>query len=249
MAICPYCRTEIDPASTNRLYCNACGTPHHQDCFVENRGCSVFGCKQAPADEPKLQVPPQQAGLTAQPAQGVFGQHANGPAAAPARPPQSYGTVPAAPIPNPGAGSPPPGYAPGQYVPPPPGVGAAQPAYGYGQQPPYAPPPGYAQQPPAYAPPPYAQQPVYPQQAPPVFYAQPAPPNYQAPKSRIAYILLGVFLGGLGIHNFYAGYTNKGLAQLLISVLTCGYGAIVSWIWAIIEICTVDKDSRNIYFN
>ncbi|MBQ3218003.1 MAG: TM2 domain-containing protein [Akkermansia sp.] len=27
------------------------------------------------------------------------------------------------------------------------------------------------------------------------------------PKSRLAYILLGVFLGSLGIHNFYAGYT------------------------------------------
>jgi hypothetical protein len=31
-------------------------------------------------------------------------------------------------------------------------------------------------------------------------------------KSRVAYVLLGLFLGGLGIHNFYAGYTGKAVA-------------------------------------
>ncbi len=103
---------------------------------------------------------------------------------------------------------------------------------------PVAPPPGYAQ------PPAYVQQ--QPQTA---LYAQPVPPNYKPPKSRLAFILLGIFLGGLGIHNFYAGYTGKGLAQLLISVLTCGLGSIVVWVWVIIELCTVDKDSENVYFN
>lgn len=28
------------------------------------------------------------------------------------------------------------------------------------------------------------------------------------PKSRLAYILMGLFLGGLGVHNFYAGYNG-----------------------------------------
>ncbi len=100
---------------------------------------------------------------------------------------------------------------------------------------------------PAPPPPGYAQAPVYPQTQ-PVLYAQPMPPNYQPPKSRIAFILLGIFLGHLGIHNFYAGYTNRGLAQLLITLLTCGFGALVTCIWAIIEVCTVDKDSKNVYF-
>ena len=62
-------------------------------------------------------------------------------------------------------------------------------------------------------------------------------------KSRTAFILLGVFLGGLGIHNFYAGYTGKGVAQLLISLLTCGIGSIVSWIWAMVEVCTIQVDA------
>ena len=61
---------------------------------------------------------------------------------------------------------------------------------------------------------------------------------------RLVYILLAVFLGGIGIHNFYAGYTERGVAQLLIAVLTCGIGAIVTYIWAIVEICTVTVDAK-----
>ena len=36
-------------------------------------------------------------------------------------------------------------------------------------------------------------------------------------KSKMAAGLLGIFLGGLGIHNFYLGNTGKGVAQLLLS--------------------------------
>lgn len=93
-----------------------------------------------------------------------------------------------------------------------------------------------------------------PQQAAPAFAFQQPPPSPQqfagqAPaKSKTAYVLLGVFLGSLGIHNFYAGYSGKGVAQLLITILTCGYAGIVSWIWAIIEICSVNQDSRGVPF-
>jgi TM2 domain-containing membrane protein YozV len=55
------------------------------------------------------------------------------------------------------------------------------------------------------------------------------------PKSKVAAALLAFFLGCLGIHNFYLGYTGRGLAQLLLTVLTCGYGAIATVIWAFIE--------------
>lgn len=54
-------------------------------------------------------------------------------------------------------------------------------------------------------------------------------------KSKIAAGLFGIFLGGLGIHNFYLGYNSKGLAQLLISVLSCGILSFVSGIWGFIE--------------
>ena len=54
-------------------------------------------------------------------------------------------------------------------------------------------------------------------------------------KSKMVAGLLGIFLGAFGIHNFYLGYTGKALAQLLISVLSCGTLAMVSSIWGLIE--------------
>src|SRR3972149_1246149 len=38
-------------------------------------------------------------------------------------------------------------------------------------------------------------------------------------KSRGTFIILGVLLGLLGIHNFYAGYYGKGAVQLAITVV------------------------------
>ena len=54
-------------------------------------------------------------------------------------------------------------------------------------------------------------------------------------KSKVAAGLLAIFLGTLGVHNFYLGYTGKPVAQLLITLLTCGIGTIVSGTWAFIE--------------
>ena len=54
-------------------------------------------------------------------------------------------------------------------------------------------------------------------------------------KSKMAAGLLGILLGSFGVHNFYLGYTGKGVAQLLISLLSCGTLAIVSSVWGLIE--------------
>lgn len=54
--------------------------------------------------------------------------------------------------------------------------------------------------------------------------------NSSMAKSRIAAGLLGILLGGLGVHNFYLGFTGKGIAQIVLS-LFCGIGAI----WGLIE--------------
>lgn len=55
------------------------------------------------------------------------------------------------------------------------------------------------------------------------------------PKSKIAAGILGIFLGCFGVHNFYLGYTGKAVAQLLITVFTCGFFAFISGIWGLIE--------------
>jgi TM2 domain-containing membrane protein YozV len=56
-----------------------------------------------------------------------------------------------------------------------------------------------------------------------------------AAKSKIAAGLLGILLGAFGVHNFYLGYTGKAVAQLLITVLSCGILSEVSAIWGLIE--------------
>jgi TM2 domain-containing membrane protein YozV len=57
------------------------------------------------------------------------------------------------------------------------------------------------------------------------------------PKSKLVAGLLAIFVGGLGIHNFYLGYTNRGLIQLLLS--TVGslvlIGPVIAGIWGFIE--------------
>ena len=118
----------------------------------------------------------------------------------------------------------------------------AQPFYGqptYGQ-PDYtqsAQPPYYQQQAqPRYEQPPYNQPPIYAQQT--YYQAAQQQPGYgYAQKSKIVAGLLGLFLGGLGVHNFYLGYTGKAVAQLLLTLI--GWiiliGPIISGIWALIE--------------
>lgn len=54
-------------------------------------------------------------------------------------------------------------------------------------------------------------------------------------KSKVAAGLLGIFLGAFGVHNFYLGYTGKAVAQLVITLATCGIGSAVSGIWGFVE--------------
>ena len=54
-------------------------------------------------------------------------------------------------------------------------------------------------------------------------------------KSKLAAGFFGIFLGAFGVHNFYLGFTGKAVAQLLITVLSCGILSPVSAIWGLIE--------------
>ncbi len=58
------------------------------------------------------------------------------------------------------------------------------------------------------------------------------------PKSKIVAGLLGIFLGYLGIHNFYLGYKEKAIGQLLLTLvgwIACGVGPLAASIWGLIE--------------
>ena len=80
---------------------------------------------------------------------------------------------------------------------------------------------------------------------------KPIPPNAQvcltcgvptkiAPvgaKSRLAAGLLGIFLGGFGVHNFYLGYTAKAVIQLVCTLVGIVLSCIFVCIFLVIGIC------------
>ena len=81
------------------------------------------------------------------------------------------------------------------------------------------------------------------------YVAAPYHPVYVRPaKSRAAYIILGIFFGCLGVHNFYAGRAGAGIAQLLIT-LFLGWlliGIVITAFWSLIEVIAVDTDGHGV---
>ena len=74
-------------------------------------------------------------------------------------------------------------------------------------------------------------------------------PGMMRPKSRVIAGVLALIVGSFGIHNFYLGYTNKAVAQLILAVLSCG---LVSGVWAFVEAIlifagTINTDANGIY--
>ena len=51
-------------------------------------------------------------------------------------------------------------------------------------------------------------------------------------KSKMTAGLLGIFLGGFGVHRFYLGYTGIGVAQICVTLFTCGIGGF----WALLKV-------------
>jgi len=59
--------------------------------------------------------------------------------------------------------------------------------------------------------------------------------------------ILGILLGGLGIHKFYLGYIKEGIIQLLLS-LVC-IGGIIGLIEGIIYLTKSDEEFVATYIN
>ena len=56
-------------------------------------------------------------------------------------------------------------------------------------------------------------------------------PKGREPRSKMAAALLGIFLGAWGVHNFYLGNTQRGIIQIVVTIVTCGIGGL----WGFIE--------------
>ena len=71
-------------------------------------------------------------------------------------------------------------------------------------------------------------------------YAQGSPnpqPQKKSSRSKIAAGLLGIFLGGWGIHNFYLGKTSMGVIQIVVTLVTCGIGSLWGFVEGIMCLC------------
>jgi TM2 domain-containing membrane protein YozV len=100
----------------------------------------------------------------------------------------------------------------------------AQQGYPAGPQQPYAGQPQYQGYPPA------------PQQQ---YQSQPPMPNpaygYPQPKSKLVAGLLGIFLGGLGIHRFYLGFTKIAVIQLILTLVLGAFTFGIVALWGVVE--------------
>jgi len=41
--VCPFCKTKFQ-LGDDIVVCSECDMPHHKECWVENQGCTTFGC-------------------------------------------------------------------------------------------------------------------------------------------------------------------------------------------------------------
>lgn len=69
--------------------------------------------------------------------------------------------------------------------------------------------------------------------------------------SKLAAGILGILLGGLGIHKFVLGYNRAGLIMLLVSVLSCGVAYlpmhVIGMIEGVLYITKTDEDFVRTY--
>ena len=66
-------------------------------------------------------------------------------------------------------------------------------------------------------------------------------------RSKLVAGLLGIFLGGWGVHNFYLGKIGRGIAQIVVSIITFGVGSLWGCIEGILILCdriTTDADGN-----
>jgi len=69
--------------------------------------------------------------------------------------------------------------------------------------------------------------------------------DMQSDKSKLSAGLMAVFLGPLGIHDFYLGNTDKGWTKLLITVLSGGVGSLLTGPWSIYDAYKIFSGQRD----
>ena len=97
---CPYCKTVIRPED-EIITCSQCDMPHHLECWVENQGCTTFGCSGTiqglstpPAYPQNYPAAPAAYAAPAAPSQAAYPPAAYAQTPAPATQPTAYPVSP-----------------------------------------------------------------------------------------------------------------------------------------------------------
>jgi len=73
------------------------------------------------------------------------------------------------------------------------------------------------------------------------------PTQPQQENKKVVAGVLALLLGGIGIHKFILGYTNEGIIQIVLSVISCGILGIIPFIEGIIYLTKSDEDFYQTY--
>ena len=64
-------------------------------------------------------------------------------------------------------------------------------------------------------------------------YSRPAPVSDQRTVNKIAYGLIAIFIGELGIHRFYAGKWASGILYIILTITI--FGMLITWPLSLVE--------------
>ena len=70
----------------------------------------------------------------------------------------------------------------------------------------------------------------------------------EAKQKKLIAAILGIFLGGLGVHKFYLGYMKAGIINLILTFV-CGIGSLIGLIEGIIYLTKSDDEFESVYVN
>ncbi len=59
--------------------------------------------------------------------------------------------------------------------------------------------------------------------------------------------VLGILIGGIGIHRFVLGDVVGGILRIVITAVTCGFGSLIGLIEGIIYLTKTDEEFIEIY--
>jgi len=76
---------------------------------------------------------------------------------------------------------------------------------------------------------------------------QPMEPTMTRGKEKTVAGILGILLGGFGVHHFYLGSTTSGVIELALSVITCGIGGLLGIVEGVMILIMSDEEFNQRY--